>query len=55
MFNKTQEYQTERPPGRIGLSSENGAHRIAVEWVENDKLKEAVFILYRDTSPKTWL
>jgi hypothetical protein len=37
-------------PGFIGISSENGAHRIAVEWTENGKLKEGVFIPRRDSS-----
>ncbi len=39
-------------PGFISLSSENGAHRIAVEWNENGELKEGVFIPRRDTSSK---
>ncbi len=39
-------------PGLISLSSENGAHRIAVEWVENNDIKEGVFIPRRDTSPE---
>ena len=39
-------------PGLISLSSENGAHRIAVEWNENGELKEGVFIPRRDTSSK---
>ena len=37
-------------PKQIGVSSENGAHRIAVEWYENGELKEGVFIPRRDTS-----
>ncbi|MCE7992415.1 MAG: hypothetical protein HEP71_10555 [Roseivirga sp.] len=37
-------------PGTIGISSENGAHRIAVEWTENDMIKEGVYIPRRDTS-----
>ena len=37
-------------PGFIGISSENAAHRIAVEWTENGKIKEGVFIPRRDTS-----
>jgi Uncharacterized conserved protein (COG2071) len=37
-------------PGIIGISSENGAHRIAVEWTENGETKEGVFIPRRDTS-----
>jgi hypothetical protein len=37
-------------PNFIGISSENGAHRIAVEWTENGDIKEGVFIPRRDTS-----
>lgn len=39
-------------PKKVGISSENGAHRIAVEWTENGKIKEGVFIPRRDTSSK---
>lgn len=39
-------------PKQIGISSENGAHRIAVEWYENGITKEGVFIPRRDTSSK---
>ncbi|MFS4416632.1 DUF2071 domain-containing protein [Maribacter sp. 2307ULW6-5] len=39
-------------PRQIGISSENGAHRIAVEWTENGVVKEGVFIPRRDTSSK---
>jgi hypothetical protein len=39
-------------PDLISLSSENGAHRIAVEWVENGEIREGVFIPRRDTSSK---
>ena len=39
-------------PKQLGISSENGAHRIAVEWIENGKLKEGVYIPRRDTSSK---
>ncbi|HEX5221679.1 MAG TPA: DUF2071 domain-containing protein [Verrucomicrobiae bacterium] len=42
-----------RPRGlgaRFGISSENAAHRIAVEWDEAGKLREGVFIPRRDTS-----
>ena len=39
-------------PKQIGISSENGAHRIAVQWMENDKLKEGVYIPRRDTSSR---
>jgi hypothetical protein len=37
-------------PAFIGIGSENGAHRIAVEWMENGQLKEGVYIPRRDTS-----
>lgn len=39
-------------PKQIGFSSENGAHRIAVEWIENGVQKEGVYIPRRDTSSK---
>ena len=39
-------------PGFMGISSENGAHRIAVEWDEDGQVKEGVFIPRRDTSLK---
>lgn len=38
-------------PGLVGLSSENAAHRIAVEWHDaQGKQREGVFIPRRDTS-----
>lgn len=37
-------------PAFIGVGSENGAHRIAVEWEENGEIKEGVYIPRRDTS-----
>jgi hypothetical protein len=39
-------------PFNIGISSENGAHRIAVEWTENGETKEGVFIPRRDSSSR---
>lgn len=39
-------------PKFLGISSENGAHRIAVEWTENGSVKEGVYIPRRDTSSK---
>ena len=39
-------------PRQLGISSENGAHRIAVEWTENGIQKEGVFIPRRDTSSR---
>jgi hypothetical protein len=37
-------------PGWIGINSENGAHRIAVEWEEAGQLRQGVYISRRDTS-----
>ena len=37
-------------PNFLGVSSENGAHRIAVEWKEGGQVKEGVFVPRRDTS-----
>lgn len=39
-------------PKQLGISSENGAHRIAVEWEEKGELKEGVYIPRRDTSSR---
>jgi hypothetical protein len=39
-------------PGFLGTSSENAAHRIAVEWDQDGKIKEGVFIPRRDTSSR---
>ncbi len=39
-------------PNFAGVSSENGAHRIAVEWDEEGQTKEGVYIPRRDTSSK---
>lgn len=38
-------------PGVLGISSENAAHRIAVEWEdESGRTREGVFIPRRDTN-----
>jgi hypothetical protein len=37
-------------PNFVGVNSENGAHRIAVEWDENGETKAGVYIPRRDTS-----
>lgn len=37
-------------PLPCGLTSENAAHRISVEWEENGAMREGVFIPRRDTS-----
>lgn len=39
-------------PDFVGVNSENGAHRIAVEWDENGETKSGVYIPRRDTSLK---
>lgn len=36
-------------PEFVGFSSENAAHRIAVEWEENGDIKEGVYVPRRDT------
>lgn len=40
-------------PAAAGITSENAAHRIAVEWEEDGVTQEGVFIPRRDTS-STW-
>ena len=37
-------------PGFIGISSENAAHRVAVEWDEGAGVREGVFVFRRDTN-----
>ncbi|NHA07103.1 hypothetical protein G7092_25110 [Mucilaginibacter sp. HC2] len=37
-------------PAFVGVGSENGAHRIAVEWQEGGQTMEGVYIPRRDTS-----
>jgi hypothetical protein len=39
-------------PDFLGFSSENGAHRIAVEWQEGNEIKEGVYVPRRDTGSK---
>jgi hypothetical protein len=39
-------------PAVVGVSSENAAHRIAVEWDENGVVREGVYIPRRDTSSR---
>ena len=39
-------------PEMLGISSENAAHRIAVEWDADGATKEGVFILRRDSSSR---
>lgn len=37
-------------PSPLGLKSENAAHRIAVQWVQDGEQREGVFIPRRDTN-----
>lgn len=39
-------------PAVVGISSENAAHRIAVEWEEDGQEREGVYIPRRDTSSR---
>lgn len=39
-------------PQAFGVSSENAAHRIAVEWAEHGSLREGVYIPRRDSSSR---
>ena len=39
-------------PARLGVESENAAHRIAVTWEEGGRVREGVFIPRRDTSSR---
>lgn len=40
-------------PSWIGISSENAAHRVAVEWNDQGTVREGVYVRRRDTS--SWL
>ena len=44
-------------PLPVGITSENAAHRIAVEWTEDGTLREGVYIPRRDTDSRlnTWV
>src|SRR5271155_4194265 len=39
-------------PSFLGISSENAAHRIAVQWEQDGVRREGVFIPRRDTSSR---
>lgn len=39
-------------PPWLGISSENAAHRIAVEWDENGEIREGVYVRRRDTNSR---
>jgi hypothetical protein len=40
-------------PSFLGITSENAAHRIAVEWIDQGQRKEGVYIARRDTN--SWI
>jgi hypothetical protein len=44
-------------PSFLGVASENAAHRIAVQWQQDGRQREGVFIPRRDTSSRlnTWV
>src|SRR5262245_39730354 len=39
-------------PAWMGMSSENAAHRVAVEWDEGGAIREGVYVRRRDTSSR---
>ncbi len=39
-------------PSFLGISSENAAHRIAVEWDQDGEIKQGVYVPRRDTSSR---
>jgi hypothetical protein len=39
-------------PGWLGISSENAAHRIAVEWDDEGGIREGVYVRRRDTNSR---
>ncbi len=39
-------------PGWVGITSENAAHRIAVQWEQDGQLREGVYVPRRDTSSR---
>ena len=49
---RLEEIRPKRFPRMLGLSSENAAHRIAVEWEQDGEQREGVFIPRRDTSSR---
>jgi hypothetical protein len=46
---RLEQIRPKHTPEFLGISSENAAHRIAVEWVENGEIKEGVFVPRRDS------
>lgn len=50
---RLEEIRPKRMPAMLGFSSENSAHRVAVEWNdERENLKEGVFVPRRDTDSR---
>lgn len=47
---RLQDVKPKGMPDCMGISSENAAHRIAVEWLEDGVKKEGVYVPRRDTS-----
>jgi len=47
---RLEEIRPKRVPRALGLSSENAAHRVAVEWTDAEGTHEGVYIPRRDTS-----
>jgi hypothetical protein len=41
-----------RLPGWVGISSENAAHRVAVEWDSDGETRSGVYVLRRDTNSR---
>lgn len=39
-------------PGRVGIGSENAAHRFAIEWDAENETRTGVYIPRRDTSSR---
>src|SRR5262245_39854979 len=39
-------------PAEAGVASENAAHRVAVEWIENGALRQGVYVIRRDSSSR---
>ena len=39
-------------PARLGLRSENAAHRVAVEWLDGDQRRTGVFVPRRDSNSR---
>lgn len=47
---RLEELRPKHLPSFMGISSENGAHRVAVTWEDDKKTRQGVYIPRRDTS-----